>query len=206
MGFVNKKQSNGIRMKEPKENSIGWRIRTVRKERGLTQQQLAELIGTSQPVLQRYESNERAGNRLIRENYINLAEHLDVSLQWLLTGAPDGDEAPHQSIPVVKWSNLENWLKTRDKKLVREWLPLAKSHFNKCCIGVVVERDTLEFKTSDIMIVNTAIEARTGDCVIVNFSQETASTLTFMLYAKSFTAIPSLQVVGVHVGLYRHIK
>ena len=60
---------------------LGNRIRLAREQAGLTQEELAGLIGTSRTAIARYESGEIEPK--IR-NLISLAEHLDVSSDYLL--------------------------------------------------------------------------------------------------------------------------
>lgn len=193
-------------MKQLKENSVGARIRASRKKLGLTQKQLAELVGTSQQLLQRYEAGSTADSRLNRENYLKMARCLKVSFHWLLTGIHDDEEMTNLSIPVLTWSNLKNWLNTTDRDLVTEWLPLPRAHFNEQSLGVILESDTLEFKTTDIVIINTSMAPRDGDYVIVNFSEASASFLCIMVYGTSLTAVSSLEVIGVFTGVYSQLR
>ncbi len=55
---------------------IGWRIRQLRKEKGLTQTELAESLGKSLRVVQKYENGEID---ISISTITNIAEVLDVS-------------------------------------------------------------------------------------------------------------------------------
>lgn len=57
------------------------RIEELRKERGLTQQQVAEAVGKSREVYRRYECGARA---LRTDVLIALAEFYDVSTDYIL--------------------------------------------------------------------------------------------------------------------------
>lgn len=57
------------------------RIKELRKENGLTQQQVADAIGKKREVYRRYESGER---KLRTEILIALAEFYDVSTDYIL--------------------------------------------------------------------------------------------------------------------------
>jgi len=59
----------------------GERLARLRRERGLTQQELAELLGVSQPVVSDYERGEL---RLHGELILQLAEILDASADEIL--------------------------------------------------------------------------------------------------------------------------
>ena len=68
---------------------IGHRIAMIRKEKGLTQQNLADKIGISRSLLSNYEV---ARNRLYDEMLIRFAIALDVSLDYLV-GLKDEPES-----------------------------------------------------------------------------------------------------------------
>lgn len=63
--------------------AIGKRIQNRRKQRGYTQEQLADLLDVSIQMI----SNLERGNKSIRiENLVNLCDVLDVSTDFILTG------------------------------------------------------------------------------------------------------------------------
>lgn len=57
------------------------RLYTLRKEKGLTQQQLAKELKMPQNTISRYESGERQVNI---KNLTTIADYFDVSLDYLL--------------------------------------------------------------------------------------------------------------------------
>jgi transcriptional regulator with XRE-family HTH domain len=65
--------------------ALGERIAAARKERGLTQQQLAEQLGVAQQTFAHYEV---ARARIAADLLPRLAELLDLSLDELLMGQP----------------------------------------------------------------------------------------------------------------------
>lgn len=69
-------------------NTFASRLRELRKERGLTQKQLAEQSGTSIRGIQNYELGERSP---AFDVLISLADFFDVSLDYL-TGRTDKRE------------------------------------------------------------------------------------------------------------------
>lgn len=63
-------------------SAFGKRIREIRKERNLTQDQLAKILGTSKQILSRYELYQRSPKI---EQVIKYAEKLNVSVDYLLS-------------------------------------------------------------------------------------------------------------------------
>ena len=63
--------------------SIGERIKKIRKSKKLTQKMLADKVGTSISVISRWETGERYMNSF---NLINFCEALEVSADYLLFG------------------------------------------------------------------------------------------------------------------------
>lgn len=75
-------------MRQNDEGSIGWRIARARKERGLTQEELAAAIGVSPRSIQGYEAGKIVPYRRLSQ----LAEATNRELGWLLEG-----DAPHKN-------------------------------------------------------------------------------------------------------------
>lgn len=63
--------------------SMGERIRKIRKGKKLTQKMLADKVGTSICVISKWETGERYMNSF---NLINICEVLEVSADYLLFG------------------------------------------------------------------------------------------------------------------------
>lgn len=64
-----------------KEESIGGRLSRLRRERGITQVELAEILGVAQPMVSGY---ERGSLRLHGELIVELTKILDVTADQLL--------------------------------------------------------------------------------------------------------------------------
>lgn len=80
------------------EMAIGARIRTRRRELGLSQTTLAEELGVSFQQVQKY---ERGSNRVAASTLVAAAEALGVSVAWLVGeegGAGVDDEALFQAL------------------------------------------------------------------------------------------------------------
>jgi transcriptional regulator with XRE-family HTH domain len=69
-------------MRHVEAGGIGWRIARARKERGLTQEELASLIGVSARSIQGYEAGKVVPYRRLSQ----LAEVTHRELGWLLEG------------------------------------------------------------------------------------------------------------------------
>jgi transcriptional regulator with XRE-family HTH domain len=64
-----------------KEETIGERMARLRRERGITQVELAEMLGVPQPMISAYENG---GLRLHGELIVELTKILDISADQLL--------------------------------------------------------------------------------------------------------------------------
>jgi len=72
---------------------IGLRLRSVRREMGLTQDELAKEAGTNQAVIQKIEN----GKSIRPRNIMQIAEVLRVNPAWLQFGDPwAGKEPPNK--------------------------------------------------------------------------------------------------------------
>jgi DNA-binding XRE family transcriptional regulator len=69
---------------QEKINNFGERLRQIRKEQGLSLEELAKVLGTSKQVLSRYETNQRAPKVSVAADF---AKKLGVSLDYMM-----GDE------------------------------------------------------------------------------------------------------------------
>lgn len=64
-------------------NTVGERLKFIRKQKGMTQKQLAEMLKVTENFIYRLENNKRN----IQENSIELLKlNLNVNKNWLLTG------------------------------------------------------------------------------------------------------------------------
>jgi transcriptional regulator with XRE-family HTH domain len=81
--------------------AMGGRIATLRKERDITQVQLAQALGISQQTLQSYECGRR---RVPVSALPVVARHLSVTLDELFdTPTPNNKEAAAKRGPLPQW-------------------------------------------------------------------------------------------------------
>lgn len=83
MKKINKKQTNNENLPEIEMHyaSFGKRLREIRKERNLTQDEFAAILGTSKQILSRYELEQRSPRI---EQVKKYAEKLQLSVDYLL--------------------------------------------------------------------------------------------------------------------------
>jgi transcriptional regulator with XRE-family HTH domain len=89
---------------------VGVRLRTARKLRGMTQQQLAKDSGVSQATISDLETGESKSPT--GTNLVSLAQSLEVSPEWLADGKGDMER-------------LEDPLPVEAVRMAREWLKLS---------------------------------------------------------------------------------
>ncbi|MEH0741174.1 helix-turn-helix domain-containing protein [Vibrio cholerae] len=86
------------------KETVGERIRRVRKELKLTQQQVASSIGVSSTSLVFWERNETTPKG---SNLIALCKKLKVDPQWLQTGKGDQSSKPVGNAEIL--GNMQTW-------------------------------------------------------------------------------------------------
>ena len=87
---------------------IGQRIQARRKQRGYTQEQLADLMNVSIQMV----SNLERGNKAIRiDNLIKLSEILEVSTDYILTGKETTNDIGALNAQIERLSE-------RDRKMI----------------------------------------------------------------------------------------
>jgi len=91
---------------------MGQRLARLRKERGITQQEMAERLGVSQPIVSDY---ERAALRLHGELIVKLTEILGVSADEILGVAP-----PPRTTAAVKNRRILRRLQQLDRLPTRD--------------------------------------------------------------------------------------
>ena len=91
-------------------SNLGDRLRCARREKGLTQSQLATLAGTNQSVIQKIENNRSLRPRKIDE----IAAALGTSPSWLMFGSESQERRDAEALAVAKiWSELPEPFRSR---------------------------------------------------------------------------------------------
>lgn len=109
------------------QKAIGRRLRLLRGE--MTQAKFAEILGTNQAMLSRYESGSVEAPRAILEK---AADHAGTSLEWILLGQAEAPPAPERKVAEQKppypsrqaWTRLQAALGPGDEELLEliSWL------------------------------------------------------------------------------------
>ena len=90
-----------------KENRMGSFIQLSRKEKGMTQKELAELIGVSDKTISKWENGNSVPDTEILSS---LCQSLDISVNELLSG----EKLPVESYPQRAEENMMNLLKENE--------------------------------------------------------------------------------------------
>lgn len=95
--------------------TLGQKIRQKREELKMSQEVLADLIGTSQNQVSRYERDE---NKPTSSVLSNIADALQTTPDWLL-GRMEGDLTPEEAILLDAYRSKEPYLKSRLLEIAR---------------------------------------------------------------------------------------
>ena len=68
---------------------FGNRLKQIRIDRNMSQDDMAKLLGTSKQVISRYETGQRSPKITVAYEY---AQRLNVSLSYILGGSPNSDK------------------------------------------------------------------------------------------------------------------
>ncbi|HAA47802.1 MAG TPA: XRE family transcriptional regulator [Synergistaceae bacterium] len=114
--------------------SLGLRIKTLRKAKSLTQQQLADLVGVSRIYIQALESNRRLPSMKLLQR---LAESLDVRVADIVrNGNNDKTERLQLEELLENAEGVEIWyrskkLSNREIQLVQKLVDAALSEWDR---------------------------------------------------------------------------
>ena len=81
--------------------ALGQRVKSAREQRGLSQQQLAAIIGASQSCISLWENGINGANMA---GFFQLADALRVDARWLATGSSGGEAIQKQPVAVRRQS------------------------------------------------------------------------------------------------------
>ena len=114
------------------DNILGLRIRKLRRERGLSQLELAGHLNISNTTLSQYESGKRIPGDEIK---IKIAGFFNVSIDYLLgcsdVRSPKPEKSPLPNNAPRIYDGLEkSGLPEEDIKKVKEYIELLKQKYN----------------------------------------------------------------------------
>ena len=117
--------------------SIGDRIIDLRKQKGLSQGQVAEMIGVSRQAVSKWESGQNSPDTV---KLIKLADVLDTDVEYLATG---------RNVPKTEQPIVVNMVKKVDKVIEVE--KIVEKPVIKRIIRVKYRRNPVEYWTIGII-------------------------------------------------------
>lgn len=178
--------------------TLGSRLKSLRKEKKLTQQQLADTVGVSKTSVIYWEKDE---NTPKHESLVLLSKALTTSPEWLLTGKGD-EQAPKKidlresnvtfvNTPLVQVPLLDYVQAGLFHEVGYDGInPLGASWTTyesarpDCVFSLKVEGLSMapEFMPGDEIIVDGSLEAKPGSLVIAQEVQHGIARTTFKKY------------------------
>ncbi|WP_407408976.1 XRE family transcriptional regulator [Acinetobacter sp.] len=155
---------------------LGTRLRQLRKEKNITQQQLAELIGVSKTSIIYWEKGD---NLPKHDSLVHLSKILGVSPTYLMQGKTiDNTEEDNNYILTSRLIPLLSWKQANQPESLnnidanhKDWLAAHPNMVKDCyALKVLGESMLPEFRPNDHIYVTTNIkleQLKTGDFVIV---------------------------------------
>ncbi|WP_415872119.1 LexA family protein [Acinetobacter pittii] len=213
--------------------TLGTRLKNLRKSKKLTQQQIADAIGVSKTSVIYWEKDE---NLPKHDSLMALAQILGVTSDYLLYGKENDSldrnvtvpfPIAGRLVPVISWVQAGTWTTADSVPLetqFKEWLPPnPKCGKNGYGLIVVGESMSPDFRPGDKIYVNPDFQItdlKTGDLVIVACIDETEATFKKLIVESNGMYLEPLnpkwheriielregcKLVGKVVGLYRDV-
>lgn len=151
--------------------TTGYRIRQMRKNKGVSQKDLAKTVGVSQASITYWESdaNEPAGGNLLA-----LARAMGVTPDWLISGrgdpsGPELEPAPigGRMVPIISEVQAGTWREVRDGLQTAEML-LTDLDLSPHAFALTIRGDSMlpEFREGDRVIIDPDVGPAPGDFVV----------------------------------------
>lgn len=215
--------------------TLGERLKFAREKRGLTQQELADMVNMSQPSLYNVEGGRNRGTTKV----VELSIALDISPIWLQLGIGNMENSKEEpvpvslkdSVPLISWVAAGNWssIECRDlENSVEKWLPCPVKHSTDTYALRVVGQSMrnvhspLSFNEGDIIFVDPKVEPENKSCVIAYKHEDNETTFKQLIideHGQKFLAplnptwpeptIPingNASILGVVIGKWVDIK
>lgn len=176
--------------------TVGERLRWARKQRGMTQQQVATAAGVSQGTIGNAESGAREKPRELNA----IAAALKVNVTWAETGRGQWDEAsnvtsapPGRRVPIISWVQAGTWAEVQDNfhpGEADEWAIAFDTLPGNSAFALVVEGDSmtnpipgsLSFPAGTVIIVDPDRGAGPGDFVVAKDVQTQRATFKKLVH------------------------
>jgi len=213
--------------------TLGTRLKALRKTKKVTQQQLADAIGVSKTSVIYWEKDD---NLPKHESLMALSKVLSVTPDFLLSGKSSGNSETNISapfpisgrlIPVISWVQAGAWTTVEAVPAgtqFEEWLP-PNPKCGKHGYGLEVSGESMlpDFRPGDKIYVNPDFQVsdlKTGDLVIISSEGDKAATFKKLIVEtdnmylqplnpewseKAIALEDGCKLVGKVVGLYRDV-
>lgn len=161
--------------------TIGQRIRALRRSKKLTQMQLAKIAGVSSPAVTEWEKDSYLPKATSLEA---IANEFNVTTEYILTGKGDASKALSNIIPVVpKMAPVLSWVQAGvftnvqsiDMSQIEEWLPLPDDCDQCFYLKVQGLSNHPLFQEGDYILVDPTVqysEMQSGDVIVVRKQDE----------------------------------
>lgn len=159
-------------------NKFGDRVKNARIQRGMTQTDLAKMVGISRQQITNYEKNDSTP----KDSVMNmLSAALGVSIKWLETGDKmleghiirGGVDFIRRPIPLISWEQAALMPNKLIDDLVYQWIfPPEDCGVNAFALKVIGESMEPEFTDGATIIVEPNIEPMSGDFVVAKFGKD----------------------------------
>lgn len=169
--------------------SLGERLKYAREARGLTQQELADLIPMTQPSLHNTENGRNKGSTKL----IELSLALNINPFWLQLGVGDmelsnmSNVVPVENkgqVPLISWVAAGSWstIECRDiTEVAEQWMMCPVKHSQQT-YALRVSGPSMRnpngnpsFENGDIIFVDPLVEPENKSCVVA-FQEDTKET------------------------------
>ena len=160
--------------------TIGQRIRALRRSKKLTQVQLAKIAGVSSPAVTEWEKDGYLPKAASLEA---IANEFGVTTEYILTGKGDSGVAQKEQsnvvpvaprmAPVLSWVQAGTMTNVEavDMSQVEEWLPIPEGECEKCFyLRVQGLSNFPDFQEGDYILVDPSLQfsdMNSGDMIVV---------------------------------------
>lgn len=128
------------------QDIIGLRIKHLRNIAGMTQQELADKVGTSWEMISRYERGKSSPMRKIPE----IADALNTTIANLFAESILEEEGPHHARNTVPFIDEPTGKALRKIKVTKQYYIAPDWIIHLCVKPFAVEAETVELQTSKI--------------------------------------------------------
>lgn len=162
-------------------NTFGTRLKSLRKERKLTQKQLGKVVGVSDVTVGYWEKDQNTPGGV---SLTKLAKYFGVSEDFLLTGKEDNSNVSAASIgamqvPIISWVQAGSWTSESDARnldgSVDYILSTGVHSFGTFALKVKGKSMEPEFKEGDTIIVDPDLCPGPGDYVVAKNGSDYAT-------------------------------